>query len=254
MKYAPLIGLVGLLAPCATAQTSELFVTDYDSAAMAVVQGGSVIRSWNNGNSGENALAVSGTIRTGGSGVSSYGGAEYDLFGTPLGSSYSMPAVGNWYDGTTDGIDHNYAVQHNGDYNLYAFDRDWSNPQALFSVGFATSGITYDMQNGTLWVSDGLTRVIRQLDMAGNVLSTFTASQGTYAYGLAMDPADQTLWVGDFSNNIIHQYDQVGNFLGSATVTGLNRSFGMEFNIVPAPGSVGALALGGLLGLRRRRG
>ncbi len=220
---------------------------------MVVVQGGTVVRSWNTGTLGENALAVAGTIRTAGNYWNGSGaGAEYDLFGNPLGPTYNIVGGGNWFDGTTDGRLYNYAVMHNGDYNLYRFDRDWANPQVLFYAGFATSGITYDQQNGTLWVTDSLTREVRQLDMAGNQLSSFFATDGPYAYGIAMDPADGSLWVGGFGSNMIYQYDQAGTLLASVAVPGIGSAYGMEFSI-PTPGTAGLLLLAGLGATRRRR-
>jgi len=254
MKYAAVLGLIGLVAPAAFAQTSELYINQYGANGMVVVQAGSVVRSWNTGTPGENALAVAGTVRTGGNyWFGSGAGAEYDLSGNPLGPTYTIfSGGGNWFDGTTDGRAHNYAVMHNGDYNLYSFDRDWSNQQALFSVGFATSGITFDQQHGTLWVSDSLTRQVRQLDMAGNLLSSFFATDSAYAYGLALDPADQTLWVGGYGSNMIYQYDQAGTLLGSVAVSGIGSAFGMEFNI-PTPATASLLALAGFGATRRRR-
>jgi hypothetical protein len=254
MKYAALIGVVGLAASAALAQTSELYISQIDANGMVVVQAGSVVRSWNNGTPGENALAVAGTIRTAGNYWSGSGnGAEYDLAGNPLGTSYTIfNGGGNWFDGTTDGRFHNYAVMHNGDYNLYSFDRDWSNAQVLFQVGFATSGVTYDTQNGTLWVTDSLSREVRQLDMGGNVLSSFFATDSAYAYGIAMDPADGSLWVGGYGSNMIYQYDQAGSLLNSLAVPNIGSAFGMEFAI-PAPTTAGLLLLAGLGAIRRSR-
>jgi hypothetical protein len=225
-------GLVAAAASLAAGQTSELYINQYDNAGMVVVQGGAVVRSWNTVNPGETALAVAGTIRTAGNywfGNNSTG-AEYDLAGSPLGPTYSIVSGGNWFDGATDG-QYNYAVQHNGDYNLYRFDRDWSNPQVLFNVGFATSGITIDVNNGAFWVTDSLTREVRNLDVNGTVLSSFLADDGQYAYGIAMDPADSTLWVGGFGSNVIYQYDTSGNLLSSVAVQGISSAFGMEFDV-----------------------
>jgi hypothetical protein len=227
---------VVLLAPAALAQTSELYINQYDSAGMVVVQGGVVVRSWNTLTAGENALAVAGTIRTGGNRWFGSGlGYEYDLKGNPLGPVYSTPAAGNWFDGTTDGVAHNYAVQHNGDYNLYRFNREWGGAEVLFSVGFATSGIAYDASDDTFWVTDSLSRLVRQLDMSGNVLGSFLANDGPFAYGIALDPADGTLWVGGFGSSVIYQYDKAGHFLASLSVPGIGNAYGMEFDMAEAP-------------------
>jgi hypothetical protein len=244
--------VVAAFPGAALAQTSELFINQYGSSGMFVAQGGSIIRSWNEVYGAENAIAVAGaTVRTAGSNVFGPNGAEYDLNGVPQGPSYNIGMGGNYYDGTTDGSKYNYAVQHNGDYNVYRFDRDWANPQPLFNVGFATSGITYDSTNGTLWVSDGLSKLVRNFDLTGQELSSFTMSQGTYAYGLALDPADGTLWQGDYGNGVLHQYDKTGQHLGSISLN-VSSAFGIEFNI-PSPGAAVLLGLGTALAARRRR-
>jgi len=198
---------------------------------MVVVQNGSVVRSWNTLNAGENAVAVAGTIRTAGNyWVNSGQGAEYDLNGNPLGPTYTIIGGGNWFDGATDG-EYNYSVQHNGDYNLYRFDREWGNPEVLFNVGTFTSGITVDPKNGTFWVCDSLSRVVRNLDNNGNELSSFSAADSNYAYSIAMDPADGTLWIGGYNSNLIYQYDANGNLLDTVTVPGITSGYGMEFDM-----------------------
>lgn len=112
----------------------------------------------------------------------------------------------NLYDAVND----NYAVQQNGDYNVYRFDRPWRNPEVLCHVGFATSGITCDRADDTIWVTDSLSRLVRHLDRNGNLLSSFLADDGSYAYRIALDPIDGTLWLGGFRSNVIYQYDQNG--------------------------------------------
>lgn len=224
-------------ASAAAAQTSELYISPHDAARMVVLQGGVVVRSWDTLHAGENAVAVSGTIRTTANRWSSNGGegAEYDLSGAPLGPAYSSPAAGNWFDGTTDGRYSNYAVQHNGDFQLYRFKRDWTAPQPMFDAGRYASGITIDPADRTFWVSDGLTGIVRHLDRRGNVLSSFDAAERSYAYGIAMDPADRTLWIGGAGSNVIYQYDTEGNLLSSIAVDGVGSAFGMEFDVPPLP-------------------
>ncbi|HZW09831.1 MAG TPA: GC-type dockerin domain-anchored protein [Phycisphaerales bacterium] len=226
------LGCVVAAASVAAGQTSELYINQYDNRGMVVVQGGGVVRSWDTVNPGETALAVADTVRTAGNYWfgNNATGAEYNLSGSPLGPTYTIIGGGNWFDGATDGR-FNYAVQHNGDYNLYRFDREWGSPEVLFNVGFATSGITVDPKNGTFWVSDSLSRLVRNLDQSGNELSSFLADDGSYAYGLAMDPVDGTLWVGGFGSNVIYQYDANGDLLSSVAVPGIGSAFGMEFAV-----------------------
>lgn len=224
------IGIVLMLAaPIASAQTSELYINQYDSPAMVVVQGGSVVRSWNTQNTGENALAVAHTIRTAGNWVfGNSDGAEYDLFGIPQGGPFAIFGPGFWLDGTTDGQSCNYAVQF-GTGDLYRFSLTWSNPQFMFNVGPTTSGITYDERCGTFWVVEPLIGLVQNIDQSGNVLSSFLATQ--HAIGIARDPADGTLWVGSRGSSVILQYDTAGNLLSTVVVPGIANAHGMEFDL-----------------------
>lgn len=227
---------VGVAAGAAAGQTSELYISQHDSPVVVVVQGGVVLRSWETGSPGENAVAISGTIRTAGNRWGDAGsgrGAEYDLEGNPLGPTYSIAPGGNWFDGTTDGKYANYATQHNGDYNLYRFDRDWSNGRVMFHVGPYNSGITRDVRDETFWVSNSLTGLVRHLDRSGNELSAFDATDESFAYAIAMDPADHTLWIGGSRSNVIRQLDTEGNLLSTVTVPGISGAFGMEFDLPP---------------------
>jgi DNA-binding beta-propeller fold protein YncE len=244
-------------ASLAVAQTSELYVNQVDGNQMVVLRGGNVIRSWNTAVVGENALAVAESIRTAGSRYqTNFGqGREYDLNGTLKGPTYQIVGGGNWFDGTTDGLKYNYAIQHNGSYYLYRFNREWSEPEALFHVGYASSGITYDPLNSTLWISDALSKTIKNVDLDNNVLSTFTAVGPQYAYGLALDPVDRTLWMGGYGSNRIYQFETNGRFLQSIAIPGFSSAYGMEFVAVPEPSSFVLLgfALGGTYIVRRRR-
>ncbi|HZW09830.1 MAG TPA: GC-type dockerin domain-anchored protein [Phycisphaerales bacterium] len=232
---ALLLAFSGAAAAPAIGQTSELYISQHNSPRMVVVQGGVVVRSWDTLHAGENALAISGTIRTAANRWSDNGGdgAEYDLSGNALGPVYASPASGNWFDGTTDGRYYSYAVQHNGDHNLYRFDRDWSNPHIAFPLARYSSGVTRDVADETFWVSNGVNGMIYHLDRSGGEIASFDALDGAYAYGLAMDPADGTLWVGGSSSNVIYQFDREGNLLSTVAVEGISTAFGMEFDLPP---------------------
>jgi len=262
-SFLALLGALALAAP-APAQTSPLYVNTFDTNEMVVVQGGSVINSWTTPTPRQNAIAVAGDIRMAGNRVSgSNMGNQYTLGGALLGGVYDIGFGGNWYDGTTDGVNFNFAVQHNGDYNVYRFDRNWLNPTALFNVGFAFSGISYDTTNNTLWTAEVQNGIVRNYTMNGTQLSqfSFTPNGFTYGYGLALDPADGTLWIGGFGNTSIRQYTKTGTFLGSVNIPGTTSThrFGMEFNIataaVPEPSTVTLCGLGlvGSIGAWRRR-
>lgn len=240
----------------ALGQTSELFINQSDSTEMVVVQGGSVIRSWNTVNAGENALAVSDTIRTA---QSLKDGYEYDLSGTPLGPSYQIPVFfGRYYDGTTDGVNHNYAMVYNDigvQGQVFRFDRSWQNADPLSVLGTAARAVTFDPVTETLWYTSvafpsGLLW-LRNVDLAGNPLDSFTVpGSGAYAAsvtGLAFDPVDGTLWFGQLDSSLIRQVDPAGTLLTSFEVPGISTAFGMEF-AVPEPSSASFQGLGFLPG------
>lgn len=250
---ARIVILFAAVSSTAFAQTSPLFINQRDNG-MVVVQGGSVIRSWDTVNPGENALAVSDTIRTAQSLID---GHEYDLSGNPLGSSYQIPAVfGRYYDGTTDGVNYNYAMVYNDPEafgQLHRFDRSWENIEPLDhgGSGFFARAVTFDPATETLWHSSIAIRSgllwLRNIDLAGNPLDSFTVP-GSEAYaaevtGLAFDPADGTLWVGQFSSSVIRQVDQAGMLLTSFEVPGISEAFGMEF-AVPVPSTASFQGLG----------
>jgi hypothetical protein len=215
-------------ASVASAQTSELYINQFNSPGMVVVQGGSVVRSWNTNSAGENALAIADTIRTAGNWVfGNSNGAEYDLVGNPLGPTYTIFGPGTWLDGTTDGHSYNYAVQ-SGSGDLYRFDRNWSNPQLMFNVGPSASGITYEPRCGTFWVVEPNNGLVQHIDQSGTVLFSFTATPN--AIGIAQDPADGTLWVGG-PGPTISQYDTAGTYVQSVTVPGIGNAYGIEFTI-----------------------
>lgn len=240
---------------CVCAQTSELYVNQIEHNQMVVVQGGAVARTWNLQTRGENALAVADTVRTAGNLWNNRNatGGEYGLDGTLISYDYSILPEGNWFDGTTDGILFNYAIQHNQDYMLYQFDREWSNALPLFSVGFPASGIAFDRLTSTFWICDSLSARVRNVDMSGVTHSSFFADVPFGTYGLAFDPADRTLWIGGYGSSSIYQLDLAGNNLSSVNIPGFNSAYGMEFAVVPEPSAALLLGLGiAVMPLRRR--
>jgi hypothetical protein len=194
-----------------------------------VVQGSSVVKSfpmaYGRGDS-EGALAVSQTIRTRASDLRSgtdLGAGEYTLSGIPTGVGYATPATGNlrYYDGTSDGF-HNYFVDHGQNDPLtggvYRTDYYWQTPEFLFSPFgicnnpsppgcWGLSGIAYDPNNSSLWVSAKGSTMIQDYALNGTLLTEFDAPDlAGYNAALGFDQADNTLWMTTGGSNILRQY------------------------------------------------
>lgn len=234
---------------------SPYYVTAGNQSRNWVLQGGSVVNSWNQACSpcgtgdpyaltGEFALVVAnGSVKQLANGDagwfdSYYDGSQYTLAGTFTGTRYAYPVrYAGFYDGATDGV-HNYSIDFIGG-GVYRFNSDWAHPVKLFDTEPYMLGITYDPWNGTLWISDWLTGTVEQRSMSGAVISSFNARFASIT-ALAMDYADQTLWMGSqqdkgrFSN-----FDRSGTALASETYAPLidQNTLGGEFNYVPEPAS-----------------
>jgi hypothetical protein len=113
-----------------------------------------------------------------------------------------------------------------------------TNIQVLNITGFGEA-LIFNNRSSTL-TGQGFLGVQRVSNLNGTLLtpsffapdgsSPFVALNGAAAYDYSFDEASQTLAVSDFSNNTVY-----------------------IFSVVPAPGTAGLLALGGLLAARRRR-
>lgn len=249
-----------LLVPSVTlGQTSELFLNDWTDNFTYVVQNGQVVRQFNRaGGQDGPGLVVTDTIKNIGQDGGSQG-REYDLFGNPLPGRYLNPRYTSLYDGATDG-EHNWSIAHNDfdtNFALVQGDADWNNLQVLWVPQRRSSGVTFDMNTGTLWITNnsGGSDRVQQYDLDGNLLSEFSAVHSGGGYGLAWDPADDTLWLpGAFATGgRLFQYDKNGNLLQDIAVPGLGgKILGAEFQI-PEPGSLVLLGLVSLIACRRRR-
>lgn len=229
-------GSVALAAQVSFAQTSELYLTDVDDPRCFVVQDGSIVRSFNRVNTADGpGLVVQDTIKMIGQDPGQTG-FEYDTDGNMLSGSYTNPGYDSLYDGATDGVK-NWTIAHNDfdvDFAVLKADADWQDMEILFVPERRSSGITYDANNDSLWITNNIGGVdrVQQFDLAGNLISEFNAVHSGGGYGIAWDPADDTLWIpGAYGTaSQLFQYDKSGNLLQSFAVSGLpGRILGAEF-------------------------
>lgn len=251
------VATILLLPAVALAQTSELYLTTYEQTDAYVVQNGQIVRQFQRLHQFDGpALVVQDTIKMLGQFPGQIG-HEYDLNGNPLAGTYPNPGWDDCYDGATDGV-HNWTIAHNHfpHFPLLVSDADWGNMQEAFTPLRRSSGVTYDMNTDTLWVTNciGDSDRVQQYDLNGNLLFEFPVSISG-GYGIAWDPADDTLWIpGSWGTNHLYQYDKLGNLLQDVNVQGLSdRVLGAEF-LIPEPSTAALLLLGvgGLVAYRRR--
>ncbi len=226
--------VVGMSFP-AFAQTSKLYLTEWQTTDVFVVQGGAIIDQFNRASTSDGpGMAIQDTVKCIGQ-DGGQSGNEYALDGTPLGGSYFNPSYASLYDGATDGVN-NWTIAHN-DFNtnfaLLQADSDWNGLAILFVPAERSSGITYDANSGTLWITNNIGGIsdVQNFDLAGNLLSEFPALHSGGGYGIAWDAADDTLWIpGAFGTaGHLFQYDKSGNLLQDIVVSGINNILGAEF-------------------------
>lgn len=255
-----------LLAGSAQAMTtSTLYLTQYGTTQGAIVQGDSVVGTFTTGTSTETAIAVGDTVRIMNAFSGGAAGSEYDLSGNVISpGAYSNTQFNSLYDGTTDGT-YNYSIAHNQSGlwdRVLQFDLDWNYIGELFTMTQRGSGISYDQNSNTMWVTGGSGAPnggVQQYAMDGTLLSSF-ALQQSLSYGLAFDAADNTVWASEWGTNDLYQYSTSGTLLQVFDAGGalFSNAFGMEFgdqvSAVPVPAGL-PLLLGamGILGIARRR-
>lgn len=241
---------VGSSAYAGTVDT--LYVTDGDSARLAIVQG--------NGPAVIKNTFVRGypiAVRRDSIWLADYSSSndsrQYDLAGnaTGLTAAYSpIFAV----DGAVNGAI-NYALggAFSSSGTVYSANSDWTNQTALFSVsGSDLVGITFDTVFDSLWISD--VNTIYQYSLAGALLSSFTHSSGRGS--LAYEMSTDSLWYVTNGSNTITQYSKTGSLLQTVAVAGLrSNNWGAEFAPpVPIPAALPLLVTGlGFFGILRRR-
>ncbi len=238
---------------------SKLYITDANNNRVDVVQGDTIVSSFNTIIAPSfsilpGPIAVTHTIMT--INYNNGPGAEYTLNGVATGVVYNTPNGPNVYtdDGTTDGR-HIYTVNRDTG-AVYQMEMNWTNQHTLFTTQASDSGITYDPSNVSLWLSNTGTGKVVNYALNGTKLSEFN----TGLLGLvstALDPLDNTLWftVWDGTGKL-KQYSKAGALLATVTIPNLSGwNLGMEAQTsIPEPGSLGLLATGlALLGYGRRR-
>jgi hypothetical protein len=242
--------VVAALASTSLAQTSELWLTSYQSTDAYVVQNGQIVRQFSRTSSSDGpGLVVQGTTKMLGQ-FSGAVGREYDNNGVLLAGQYPNPGFTDCYDGATDGTQ-NWAVAHNDfptNFAVVVGDANWGSLQVAFVPTRRSSGIAYDATDNTLWVTNvfGGADALQHYTTAGVLLGEFTFSYlNGGGYGLALDPADQTLWLtGAFGTlGQLFQFSKAGVLLQTVTVSGMNSGvLGAEFRFV---GSVVAYCTSG---------
>ncbi|MFG0331453.1 MAG: hypothetical protein ACF8PN_16310 [Phycisphaerales bacterium] len=221
-------GIAALIASVAlgstvTGQTSEYFVNSGDQATFSVLQGGARLRTWGTASGTaqyQYPIVVIDTVRTMGANAGDIG-AEYSVDGVDLGSRYTHPLGGSGraWDGTTDGVS-NYAIDSSGD--VYRYDRDWTNESLLFATPRGIGSLTFDLENGTMWVSSFGDTDITEYTMTGIILSSFSTGH-TQNMALAYDHADGTLWLHDrTTQGTFEQWTRDGVRLQRIAVPGMS--------------------------------
>jgi hypothetical protein len=221
---------------------------------------GAILNEWNQ-QYGVEDITVSDSIRTIGPKTGD-SGAEYTLAGVATGVTYTNPmpvdigthaslAMGG---GTSDGT-HNYIFDYFSG-TVFETTLDFTNPVALFGAGgtAVVSDISYDRENGSLWIAYGDGSHVYDYDLSGHVLSEIPTSNIATGNGMvAFDPLDDTLWV-DTTLGLQH-FTTTGTLLGSINRPDAILRGGEFAEPVPEPSALVLLAAGilGLAGLRARQ-
>lgn len=245
-------GAVLAIAGVAGAQTDPLYITDGDSARLAIVQNG-VLQSLAKTHVRGYPIIATSSLWIGDYNGNQPNSIEYDLAGNPTGNTapYSpIFAVDAGQDGKQS---YQLGDAFNSSSTVFTSDMQLGNPQKLFGVqGNDLVGITYDTNDGMIWVSDQ--DQCYEYDMAGNLQFSFKHGVGRGC--IAFEDSTKTLWYVTNGSDLISQFDpDTGQLLNQLKIAGLaSNNWGAEFaSRVPSPGAAAVLGLGGLMAGRRRR-
>jgi len=249
LTFATLIAPVAVFA----GPISAYYLTYGDGQKVYMVQGNSLVNTINTNPATNHPypIAVADTVRT----FTYRGqvfGSEYQLDGTPTGNTYYNPEFLSLTDGTTDGVNFNYAIQWSTG-AVYRYDRAWANGSVLFTVARDFGGITFDSMTGTLWVNNRVNGETRNYDLSGNLLSSFFANSNV-GWSLAYEEASDSLWYWGDNDSRLYNYSKSGSLIESVAIAGVSGNIlGGEFAItgratVPVAGSLALIVLG-LVGL-----
>jgi hypothetical protein len=240
-SIAALLALgVSLCASLAQAQTETLYVTDGDSARLAIVRGGVLLAVKTTHVRGYPLTATS-SLWIGDYDGTQLNSIQYDLGGNATGATVPY-TVRDAVDGASDGRN---AWQLGPAFSTSATvwfspSVDFSGSVAAFSVaGDDLVGIAFDTATGTLWVSDQ--NNIYHYSTGGTLLGQFahTSGRGCIAYEHSTD----TLWYVSNGSDNITQYSKTGAKLQTLTVAGLSsNNWGAEFSAVVTPPPVPTLS------------
>lgn len=254
-RFLAPMGLV--LAASASAQNTPIWLTDGDSHNIFIVQNGAIQQQINQQPQHHGyPIAVSSDARLTAYIPGSTGG-QYDLGGNYLNNDYNNDGVDAMTDGTTDGVNYNYGIRYY-DGSVFRYDRNWDNPQQIFSVGGDFGAITYDSSDGTLWVKNrNFNAQVDHYNAAGGYLGGFSlGANGNYTnWSLSYEESTDTLWCLGGGNDTLFQFDKSGNTLNQLYVGTFGNILGGEMSIrgIPAPGAAALLGVSGLVAGRRRR-
>jgi hypothetical protein len=258
--------LVLVLAQWVVAQSTPYWITDGYYGKIFKVQNGAVQQVITEPVTDSSyPLAFADTVRTLNYAIGDRQGREYLPNGAPTANTFALQPGGpnQLTDGTTDGVNYNYAISWS-DGGVWRFNRQWGSPQFMFAAGTNFNGITYDTATGTLWVNSRYTTeedystILKNYTVAGALLSSVNLN-ALNGPGLAYERATDTLWMLGYSvldtsqHQLIHQYSKTGTLLTTIELPNMigGNALGGEMQL-PEPGALSVVGLGVVL-MRRRR-